>query len=259
VNPSVPFEYTVNYGSVTITKYKGNAARVDIPALIVGRPVTAIGKEAFFDCTNLTSVAIPSSVTSIGNWAFSGTSLTSITVDSRNSAYASIDGVLFNKTIQTIIRYPQGKTGGTYTIPSSVTSIGNGAFFLTSLTSVTIPSSVTSIGHSAFSNCTSLASVTIPSSVTSIDSRAFYGCTSLTSVTIPSSVTSIGSEAFRGCTSLASVAIPSSVTSIGGWAFASWTARQTITIQGKANRAAADRAWGRAWRNDCEAKINYQR
>jgi hypothetical protein len=122
--------------------------------------------------------------------------LTNITVDSRNPAYASIDGVLFDKRIRTIITYPAGKTARTYTIPSSVTEIGDRAFAgCSSLTSVTIPSSVTVIGVSAFSG-SSLTSVTIPSSVTSIYEGAFAGCESLTSVTL-SRHTGLGEGAFR--------------------------------------------------------------
>ncbi len=92
------------------------------------------------------------------------------------------------------------------TIPNSVTSIGNSAFWgCSGLTSVTIPNSVTSIGNSAFRNCSGLTSVTIPNSVTSIGGHAFYNCSSLTSVTIPNSVTTIGDSAFSGCTGLTSV------------------------------------------------------
>jgi hypothetical protein len=105
------------------------------------------------------------------------------------------------------------------TIPDSVTSIGNQAFYnCTSLTNVTIPDSVTSIYNQAFYNCTSLANVNIPNSVSSIYSETFYSCASLTSVTIPKSVTSIYSEAFR-YSGLTSVIIPDSVTSIGWGAF----------------------------------------
>ena len=117
------------------------------------------------------------------------------------------------------------------TIPNSVTSIGNKAFYgCTSLTSVTIPNSVTSIGVWAFDGCTSLTSVTIPNSVTSIESGAFRNCTSLTSVTIPNSVTSIESGAFQNCTSLSSVTIPNSVTSIGNYAFSGCTSLTSVTI-----------------------------
>ena len=106
------------------------------------------------------------------------------------------------------------------TIPPSVTSIGDYAFFgCSSLSSVTIPPSVTSIGDCAFSGCSSLSSVTISSGVTSIGDSVFSGCRSLPSVTIPSNVVHIGSSAFSGCRSLSSVAIPSGVTNIGSRAF----------------------------------------
>ena len=144
-----------------------------------------IGEYAFFGCSSLTSVNIPSSVTGIGNKVFRGcTSLTSIN------------------------------------IPSSVTEIGWYAFSgCSSLTSVNIPSSVKSIGDYTFSSCSSLTSVNIPSSVTWIGDGAFSGCSSLTSVNIPSSVTCIEHKTFKGCTSLTSVNIPSSMRGIGEYAF----------------------------------------
>ena len=142
-----------------------------ITSITIPNSVTSIGDFVFSDCESLTSITIPNSVTSIGNDAFQNcTNLKSIT------------------------------------IPNSVTSIGSGAFYnCTSLTSITIPNSVTSIGSAAFSWCRSLTSITIPNSVTSIGESAFYNCTSLTSITIPSSVTSIGSAAFYWCISLTDV------------------------------------------------------
>ena len=116
-------------------------------------------------------------------------------------------------------------------IPNSVTSIGASAFLgCSGLTSVTIPNSVTSIGGSAFCGCKSLTSVTIPNSVTSIGDHAFQSCTGLTSVTIPNSVTSIGEEAFRECTGLTSIEIPNSVTSIGSHAFYYCSGLTSVTI-----------------------------
>ena len=194
--------------------------------------VTSIGNYAFFHCTSLTSVTIPDSVTSIGNYAFSFCdSLTSINVDQNSTKYCSVDGVLFNKDKTTLIQCPAGKTFTAYSIPDSVTSIGDYAFFYcTRLTSVIIPDSVTSIGNYAFYNCTSLTTVTIPNSVTTIGNQAFCSCTSLTLVTIGDSVTSIGDSAFCDCDSLTSVTIPDSVTSIGDYAFSSCDSLTSVTI-----------------------------
>ena len=106
------------------------------------------------------------------------------------------------------------------TIPNSVTSIGEKAFYeCNSLTSITIPNSVTSIGSHTFYYCYSLTSITIPNSVTSIGEGAFYKCLSLTSITIPNSVKSIEQHTFSGCSSLVSVTIPSSVKQIDNSVF----------------------------------------
>ena len=166
--------------------------------------VTSIGSNAFAYCDSLVSVTIGNGVTSIGSYAFYDCkSLTNITVNSNNLTYQSIDGNLYSKNGKTLIQYAIGKTDESFTIPSSVTSIGSDAFaYCDSLTSIIIPDSVTSIGSSAFSYCDRLTSIIIPDSVTSIGSSAFKNCDSLTSVTIGNGVTSIGDFAFLGCTKL---------------------------------------------------------
>ena len=191
----------------------------ELTSLTIPSSVTSIGDMAFAGCWMLTSLTIPSSVTSISWYAFSGCSgLTSLTIP---SSVTSIGPFVF-----------EGCSGLTsLTIPSGVTEIGVGTFQgCSGLTSLTIPSSVTSIGNSAFSGCSGLTSLTIPSGVTSIGYKTFYGCSGLTSLTIPSSVTEIGESAFEGCSGLTSLTIPSSVTSIGDGAFSGCSGLTSLTI-----------------------------
>ena len=131
-----------------------------LTSITIPNSVTSIGDFAFSGCKSLASVTIGNSVTSIGNQAFENcTSLTSINVDSNNPNYSSVDGVLFNKDKTTLVACPGGKQGA-YTIPNSVTSIGESTFYnCSSLTSVTIPNSVKSIGYDAFRHCTGLTSI----------------------------------------------------------------------------------------------------
>ena len=191
--------------------------------------LTAIEYEAFYYCTNLTSVIIPSGVTTIVSEAFyECTNLHSVT------------------------------------IPSGVTEIGYNAFYAcTSLVSISLPNTLTFIDEFAFEDCTSLTSITIPSSVNYIEGNPFNGCLALASIiveadntvydsrndcnaiietasntlqagckntVIPSTVTSIGYTAFEECISLASITIPSSVTSIGQYAFYGCTSLASISL-----------------------------
>jgi hypothetical protein len=172
--------------------------------------IISIGEHAFSNCGHLVSITIPTSVTSIGYGAFFFChSLIEITVASNNPYYSSDTGILFDKNKATLIQYPAKKTDSSYTIPSSVTSIGDYAFYGLHLESITLPETLTSIGEGTFSDCHSLESITLPSSVTSIGNSAFSFCSSLVSINIPASVTFIGSGAFHGCLSLTEITVTS--------------------------------------------------
>ena len=179
--------------------------------------VTTIGDLTFVFCDSLTSINIPNSVTTIGNWGFGACkSLTSITIpnsvvtiignpfygwhgilNNESKAFIYEDHVLFNKNKTTLIAYIAKETN--YTIPNSVTTIGEGAFsYCKSLISINIPNSVTTIGEEAFGGCEFLVNINIPNSVTTIGNWGFGACKSLTSITIPNSVVTIIGNPFYG-------------------------------------------------------------
>ncbi len=172
------------------------------PKLYVGDPqnnenlvfdVTEIGDEALKDCTLLQDITIPASVTKIGESAFQGSGLYSITL---NEGLRQIGLNAFNgcSSLQTV------------NVPSSVTGIGAGAFSTCgALQTATIQAQITYLLNQTFQYCSSLTSVSLPSTLTEINYLAFNDCTNLPSITIPENVSYIGSAAFRNCTSLKDV------------------------------------------------------
>ena len=260
--------------------------RTSIQSVEIEEGVTSIGNSAFYDCTKITYAIIPNSVTGIGDDAFGGCAFTSVTipksvtsigrlvftscnkltainVDKDNTKFCSVDGVLFNKDQTKLIQYPGGLQGA-YTVPNTVTNIGDDAFNLCSgLTDVTIPSGVTRIGYGAFFS-TSLKTVDIPETVTGMGWNAFNGCKYLTAINVspknttfcsvdgvwfykdltkvirypqaksgefilPDNLTTIGQYAFSNCPGLTAISIGSKVTSIGEMAFYGCSGLKSIT------------------------------
>ncbi len=250
----VKYSFSSDGTYAQVVGYTGTSARVRISDTYNGSPIKSIAKEAFYN-SFIHAVFIPSSVTHIGDGAFSGcNNLSNVNIPHKvttigNSAFSNCD------SLQSI------------TLPNSATSIGSFAFSgCSGLTSIAIPDSVTSIGERSFSGCSGLASITvnknnkhytsidgnlytkdekillqyangkskkaftIPTGVTEIGRLAFVLCSNLTSITIPDSVTKIGTAAFSNCSGLTSITIPDGVTSIGNSAFKSCSGLTSINI-----------------------------
>jgi len=249
-----PTNIFIPYGVTNI----GNGAFASCTSLInvnIPASVTTIGYSAFYQCISLASISIPATVTTINDFDYFAfcNSLTSINVDPANPAYSSVNGVFFDKSQQTLLRFPC-MMGGNYTIPGSVTNITMGTFqnctklnsvsmsdnvislgpfaFLncSSLTSIRLSAHIPSIGVSTFNNCSSLQSMNMPNSVISVDADAFNNCSGMTSLTLSTNLTSIGEFAFNECYNLQSVTLPNSLTSIGLAAFQSCWTMTSLTI-----------------------------
>lgn len=240
-------------------------------AYAVPAGVTTIIRAAFFDSKSLTSIAIPASVNDFSLEYIDRINLNEILVDPNNATYASVGGVLFDKSLSVVLLVPNGLSGA-YSIPPSVSGISAGAFSgCKNLLSIFIPPSVTYISDGAFSGASGLANINIPSGVNYIGRGAFDDCSSLMEITvdqanafyasaggilfdktfnilirapgafsgtytIPSTVTFIADEAFAGCASLTSVSIPGNVTVIGSRAFEGCSGLTSVSIPNSVDR-----------------------
>ena len=255
------------------------SGEIVIPSEFNGKPVTTIGEHAFLERRGLTNIVIPSSVTTIEDGAFAkcdglvsinipasvtniggrifswSLSLQSINVDKDNTAYKSIDGVLYSIDGTILMDYPVGKADASFEVPAQVTTIGenafdkvqnltnitfedgsklttieDAAFRLTKITEMNLPDGVTTIGDRAFAD-SRIRSIKIPASVVSIGKLAFF-LSSVENVTFAehSRLASIADEAFALCDNLTTIEIPHGTNTIGECVFVGCTKLTTITI-----------------------------
>lgn len=187
--------YTTGEAGVTITGMSGQPAEVVIPDTIGGKPVVAIGNNAFNGKSAMTRVVIPATVASLGQNAFRGC-----------SALTAID------------------------LPAGLTSLGSGAFRdCSSLTQITLPAGITALPAETFYNCYALSEIELPEGLTSLGNDVFFYCKALTQIDLPEGVTALPNETFYGCNALANIDL-TGITSLGNSVFRECRALTEVTI-----------------------------
>jgi hypothetical protein len=218
--------------------YKG---KIDLTSIVLPSSITSFGLYSFGHCDGITAVTIPPMVTNLGNNTFEGctglksVSLPSSVTNTGNSTFVGCKSLTSVNIPSSVITIGEGTFAAcpgltSITIPSSVIYIGGSAFSgCTGITSINIPSSVVSIGVWAFAG-SGLKSINIPPMVTSIERYVFSKCNGLTAITIPSGITSIGEGAFTECKNLTTVSILSPSTTLENWAFGNCTSLTSLTV-----------------------------
>ena len=269
------FDYVETEAGIIITDCFNPTTTLEIPATIDGKPVVgvaALGEGAEHSVKHL---ILPDSVTTVGEYLLQNlysvhfgagvknltpemfqycSELQTITVSEANPYYTIIDGVLYNKTADTLIACPIGDGREEYTVPATVTNVNalnlsiynrlnvtvdrnhptmvtvDGVTYTKDMTRVLfcdknkagvydMPDSVTSVADNAFAGCTQLTEVKVAPSVTTIVYGMFRNCESLQSVELPRGLVSIEPYAFCWATSLTSIDLPAGLTTIGDYAF----------------------------------------
>ncbi len=185
------FSYCTSLETVTlptsITSIKGDMFynNRSLKDIVIPKTVTSIGYDAFYGCSGLTSVSISKNVNSLDDSTFGNcTNLKQITVDSLNSTYATVDGVLYNKEKTKLIIYPAAKDVNVFTVPNSVTTMGDFAFYNNKLNDIQMSDSLTEIGSQSFAYSKNLKEIVIREKVEKIGAKAFVSCSSLESITV---------------------------------------------------------------------------
>ena len=254
-----------------LVKYTGNGGVVDIPkgieiigetafiksaAEVINIPkgVKSINSGAFCACTKLKTVNISETIEFIGDNVFYGDIyLTEINVSPKNPFFKSINGVLYDKEIKTLLVCPK-KVSGVFAVPEGIEEIKELSFdTCSSITEIKLPPSVDKIGGRAFWGCAKLEKINISGSIKKLPNSVFYNCAALKEFAVPegieeigdrafgycfylkkaviaSSVKKIGENCFRDCFRLEEVILPKGLESIGSWAFFDCYKLKNITI-----------------------------
>ena len=203
-----------------------NLRELHIPASCI-----TVKENAIYGCSNLESIYFGANVTNFdGNNCSGCNCLKGFYVNSENTIYKSTDGVLYNISNRTLVKYPMGLQNNDFSVPDDVEVIGNYAFEYANFTNITLPDGLTEIGSSAFADCRQLTTISIPSNVKAIGHMAFWGCSSLFSIDMPMELTEIKSYTFNRCVNLRELPIEKNVQKIDDNAFDYCTSLQKFIV-----------------------------
>ncbi len=192
---SIEFDGDVRLSSISVSE--NNTVYSALDGILYNKAMTQIILVPFLKAS---SISLPDSVVTIPLSAFSLCyELRTITVGENNAAFASVDGILYNKAKTQIVAIPYAFYADTLSLPEGLTEIPHGAFFDNDICNIIIPDSVKVIGERAFESCSYLSGVTLGNGVESIGERAFANCIELQKITLPDTVTSIAATAFNYC------------------------------------------------------------
>lgn len=180
---------------------------------------------------NLSSISIPETLTSIGDYAFS-TNLSEIVLDKNNSSFVLVNGVLFTEDMKRLVCYPSGKTEISYIIPNGVEILPAFTFYRKPIAEITFPEGLKEIGEQCFGGCANLKKIVLPDSLISIGEAAFMYCSGIESVDFGNGLVSIDDYAFSYCSNLASVSFDDGIETIGRQCFNSCTKIGKVVIPG---------------------------
>ncbi len=220
----IEYEYNEEYGYAKVVKYNGYGDVV-IPDEVNGYPITTIWNDIFAYGEDITSIEFGKNVDFFSPNIFKNcVNLQNMYVSDDNEYFNSIDGILFSEDGKTIVRYPNGRTDKSYTIPENVIAIGEYSFeYSEHLENVAIHDNVVEIGSNAFLRCSNLTTIKIPNGVKILHAYTFYGCTNLESIVIGNGVEEISSNVFSYCSSLDNISFGTGLKRLSSVAFANCT------------------------------------
>lgn len=201
--------------------------------VVMPESLQTISKSAFYGCSSLESTYIPKGVKTIGNWAFTCNNLSSIKVAPENTFYCTENNILYTHNKEKLIKYPCHKEEGEFNVPEGVAhiacaafqdtadlkriniprtleTIGDRAFFNSSIREIILPEGMKRIGKMAFSHCTFLEKAIIPGTIIELGDRAFTECNKLKEVNVGEGITGIGDNVFANCHSITNIDLPKS-------------------------------------------------